>query len=205
MPTLLIVRHGQSVWNLENRFTGEVDVDLSPLGEEEARKAGRLLKPYTINRAYTSVLKRAIHTLTLIEEEMGTHLPVEKSAALNERNYGALQGLNKDDVAKQYGLDQVTIWRRSFAVVPPEGESLEQTLGRVLAYYTTTVEPHLKAGETILIVAHGNSLRALMMHLEKLTPTQIETIDLATGVPRCYTFDTALNVLEATYLTEESK
>jgi len=205
MAYLLTVRHGQSVWNLENRFTGETDVDLSPLGEDEARRAGQLLKPYPVDLAYTSVLKRAIRTLAIIEQQTGqTDLPVVRTAALNERNYGALQGLNKAEVAQQYGVAQVTLWRRSYDVAPPRGESLKDTYERVVPYYTTQIEPRLKAGKNVLIVAHGNSLRALMMHLEQLSPVQIARIDLATGVPRLYEFDASLRVLKAVYLPESS-
>lgn len=198
MAYLLLVRHGQSVWNLENRFTGEVDVDLSPTGEAEARRAGRLLKPYPVDVAFTSVLKRAIHTLTLILEQTGqTNLPVSRSAALNERNYGLLQGLNKADVARQYGEDQVTLWRRSYDAVPPNGESLKDTYARVVPYYQAQIEPNLKAGKNCLVVAHGNSLRALLMYLEHCSPATIEHIDLPTGVPRLYSFD-ALGHLQNT-------
>lgn len=206
MTYLAIVRHGQSVWNLENRFTGEVDVDLSPKGEEEARQAGQLLKPYPVDYAFTSVLKRAIHTLAIIEKETGqTRLPVSESAALNERNYGDLQGLNKEDVAKQYGVKQVDEWRRSYEATPPHGESLERTYNRVVPYYQAEIEPKLTAGQRVLIVAHGNSLRSLMMYLEKISPTDIAKTELATGVPRLYTFNTDMKLETATYLSVEAK
>ncbi len=206
MPNLLIVRHGQSIWNLENRFTGEVDIDLSPAGEAEARQAGRLLKPYPVDAAYTSVLMRAMHTLTIILEQTGqTDLPIIRSAALNERNYGALQGLNKAEVAPQYGDSQLALWRRSYAVRPPQGESLEDTRHRVVPYYTSQIEPRLRAGQNILVVAHGNSLRALMMFLEDISPVDIAGIDLATGVPRLYTFDAALHLLKVNYLLPQGQ
>ena len=206
MAYLAIVRHGQSVWNLENRFTGETDVDLSPHGEDEARQAGQLLKPYPVACAFTSVLKRAIRTLEIIEQQTGqTNLSVTKSAALNERNYGDLQGLNKDDVARQYGVKQLNEWRRSYAAVPPHGESLEHTHARVVPYYQAEIEPRLKAGQNVLIVAHGNSLRSLMMYLENISPEDIAKTELATGVPRLYIFGNDLTLEKATYLSVSQK
>lgn len=201
MPLLSIVRHGQSTWNLENRFTGEVDVDLTPLGREEARSAGKKLAHIPFTRCFTSVLKRAIETLDIILEE--THrqgLPIVRDKALNERNYGQLQGLNKAETAKKYGDQQVAIWRRSYSVRPPGGESLDDTAARVIPYYTKDIEPHLKKGENILIVAHGNSLRALMMHLEHIGEDKIATVDLPTGTPRLYTFDEQLRLVSVNYL-----
>jgi 2,3-bisphosphoglycerate-dependent phosphoglycerate mutase len=201
MSILIIVRHGQSAWNLENRFTGEVDIDLTPLGEEEAKKAGQLLKPHHIDEAFTSVLKRAIHSLDIILKETGNeHLPVVRSAALNERNYGDLQGLNKAETEKRYGHDQVLTWRRSYAVAPPNGESLKNTYDRVIPYYQKEIEPQLRAGKNILIVAHGNSLRALMMFLENISPEEIVNLNLATGVPRVYEFDASLHLVKAYYI-----
>ena len=201
MPLLVIVRHGQSVWNLENRFTGEVDVALTPLGREEARSAGRKLKGISFSQAFTSVLQRAIETLTLILEETGhTDLPVSRSKALNERNYGQLQGLNKTGVAEQYGAEQVVAWRRSFSIRPPGGESLADTASRVLPYYRQEIEPLLKKGENILIVAHGNSLRSLMMQLENISEEGIADVDLPTGTPRCYTMDDQLRIGKVEYL-----
>ncbi len=200
MPSLFIVRHGQSVWNLENRFTGWADVELTPKGEEEARQAGQLLKAYPIDAAYTSVLKRAIHTLALICEVIDKpDLPITRNAALNERNYGDLQGLNKAETAQKYGADQVLTWRRSYAIRPPNGESLEDTYHRVIPYYQQTIEPQLTVGKNILIAAHGNSLRALMMYLEHISPAAIEHIDLPTGVPRHYQL-----AVSGTTLTVES-
>ena len=201
MPRLAIVRHGQSAWNLENRFTGEVDVDLTPLGREEARAAGKKLAPIPFSRCFTSVLKRAIETLEIILEEMhGQDLPIVYDKALNERNYGQLQGLNKAETAKKYGDEQVATWRRSYAVRPPGGESLQDTAARVIPYYTKHIEPDLKKGGNILIVAHGNSLRALMMHLEHIGEDTIATVDLPTGHPRLYTFDEQLKLLSADFL-----
>jgi 2,3-bisphosphoglycerate-dependent phosphoglycerate mutase len=201
MPILVIVRHGQSTWNLENRFTGEVDVDLTPLGEKEAKKAGRLLKAYHFDKAYTSVLKRAIHSLDIILEETGNiHIPVTRTPALNERNYGDLQGLNKTETEKKYGASQVLLWRRSFDVAPPHGESLKNTYDRVVPYYTKEIVPDLKDGKNVLVVAHGNSLRALMMHLENIPQEEIVNLNLATGVPRVYEFDHLLHVAKSYYL-----
>ena len=201
MPTLIIVRHGQSTWNLENRFTGEVDVPLTPLGEAEAKHAGELLKPYTLHEAFTSVLIRAIHTLEIIEKEMGkATLPVTRSAALNERNYGELQGLNKTETEQKYGVKQVLLWRRSFEIKPPGGESLKDTYDRVVPYYQKEIEPKLKSGKNILIAAHGNSLRALMMYLENIGTEEIVTTTLPTGVPRVYELDDTLKIVKAAYL-----
>jgi 2,3-bisphosphoglycerate-dependent phosphoglycerate mutase len=201
VSTLIIVRHGQSTWNLENRFTGEVDVDLTPLGVTEAIKAGQQIKPYLIDAAYTSALKRAIESLDLILREMNaTNIPVMRTAALNERNYGDLQGLNKVETEKKYGPQQVLIWRRSFDVAPPHGESLKNTYDRVVPYYKKEMEPRLTAGKNLLIVAHGNSLRALMMYLEKISPEEIANLNLATGVPRLYEFGPQLNLAKCFYL-----
>jgi 2,3-bisphosphoglycerate-dependent phosphoglycerate mutase len=201
MPLLVIVRHGQSAWNLENRFTGEVDVELTPKGREEARAAGEKLKPFSFAHGFTSVLQRAIETLSLILETSGhKDLPVSRDKALNERNYGDLQGLNKTDIAQKYGDHQVSIWRRSYAVRPPGGESLQDTATRVLAYYNQEIEPLLKAGNNILIVAHGNSLRALMMHLEQLSEEAIAEVNLPTGTPRLYTLTKELKIEKVVYL-----
>jgi len=201
MPNLCIVRHGQSAWNLENRFTGEVDVDLTPLGREEARQAGKKLVAYPFSTAYTSLLRRAFETLSLILEETGQmDLPVIRDKALNERNYGDLQGLNKTGVAQKYGEDQVAVWRRSYAVRPPGGESLEDTAHRVIPYYMKEIRPKLEEGQHILIVAHGNSLRALMMHLENIDEAAIADVDLPTGLPRMYHFDGRLQLQKVEYL-----
>jgi 2,3-bisphosphoglycerate-dependent phosphoglycerate mutase len=202
MPLLVIVRHGQSVWNLENRFTGETDVELTPLGREEAISAGKKLAVIPFSCAFSSVLKRAIETLVLIMEqtEGDGNLPVICNKALNERNYGELQGLNKADVAKTYGEEQVAVWRRSFSVRPPGGESLQDTVARVVPYYQREIEPRLTQGENVLVVAHGNSLRALMMHLEQINEEGIAEVDLPTGTPRMYTFDRFLAVEKVGYL-----
>jgi 2,3-bisphosphoglycerate-dependent phosphoglycerate mutase len=186
---LVLVRHGQSEWNLKNLFTGWKDPDLSPQGITEAKEAGRKLKAHglSFDIAFTSVLKRAQHTLDLILEELGqTDIPVKKDVALNERDYGDLSGLNKDDARKKWGEDQVQIWRRSYDVPPPGGESLKDTLARTLPYYVQEILPCVLRGQRTLVVAHGNSLRALIMVLEKLSPEGILARELATGVPIIY-------------------
>lgn len=200
MAKLVIVRHGQSQWNLENRFTGWVDVDLAPKGIEEAHAAGQKLKGYQFDMAYTSALKRAQRTLGIILEEMGVDLPITRNEALNERMYGDLQGMNKDEARAKFGEEQVHIWRRSFDTPPPGGESLKLTADRVLPYFEKEIVPKLKAGKNIIIAAHGNSLRALVMSLEKLTPEQILKTEIPTGAPRLYELDENLEVKNAEYL-----
>lgn len=200
MAILVIVRHGQSEWNLKNLFTGSSDVDLTPLGEQEAQHAGIVLRSYHFDVAYTSVLKRAIHSLEIIIHEMDATMPVYKSASLNERNYGDLQGLNKAEVGAHYGAQQLMLWRRSFTEVPPNGESLENTYQRVVPYYKKEIEPQLNGGKNVLIVAHGNSLRALMMYLEGLRQEDISFIDLVTSAPRLYEFSEDLLVKKAEYV-----
>jgi 2,3-bisphosphoglycerate-dependent phosphoglycerate mutase len=201
MAKLVLLRHGESQWNLENRFTGWIDVPLSPKGEQEARDAGAKLKGFSFHRAYASVLKRAIDTLTIVLNVIGqTTVPVEKDQALNERMYGDLQGLNKAETAKKYGDQQVKIWRRSYDVRPPGGESLKDTAERVLPYYENKIRPHLLAGETILIAAHGNSLRALVMQLDGLTREQVLELNIPTGAPLLYEFDEGGRVTAHRYL-----
>lgn len=201
MPNLIIIRHGQSEWNLQNRFTGETDIDLTAVGIAEAKNAGMLIKPYSIDAAYTSVLKRAIHTLNIILEVTGNvSVPVTCNAALNERNYGDLQGLNKADTIKKYGEAQVLLWRRGYSAVPPNGESLKDTYNRVVPYYNKEIAPKLSAGKNILIVAHGNSLRALMMYLENISEEAIANVNLATGAPRLYRFNNTMVLLRAFYI-----
>lgn len=200
MPILVIVRHGQSEWNLKNLFTGWSDVELTPTGEHEAEYAGIVLRPYHFDLAYTSVLKRAIHTLNIILDEMKLTIPIIQNKALNERNYGDLQGLNKAEVGNKYGAQQLIAWRRSYTEVPPGGESLENTYQRVIPYYQQEIEPNLHAGKNVLIVAHGNSLRALMMFLEKITPEDIAHVDLATGAPRLYEFSDNLELNSVSYI-----
>ena len=198
---LIIIRHGQSTYNLANLFTGNVDSPLSPLGKEEAQVAGEKIKHFTFDIAFTSMLVRAEETLKIVLEEMKqTSIPIIKDAALNERMYGDLQGLNKSETIAKYGAEQVQIWRRSYAVRPPGGESLEDTYNRTVPYYKSVIEPKLKAGKNILIVAHGNSLRALMMHLENISKEAIVDVDLPTGIPRLYNFDSRLKLISAIYL-----
>lgn len=201
MPNLVIVRHGQSQWNLENRFTGWIDIDLSPAGIEEAKKAGAKLNGYKFDKAFTSDLIRAQRTLDIILEETGQKdIPVEKDKALNERMYGDLQGMNKDECREKFGADQVKIWRRSYDIPPPNGESLKDTADRVLPYYREKIEPELMAGKDILISAHGNSLRALIMHLENLSKEEILETEIPTGSPKKYVLDGGLKVIETSYI-----
>lgn len=201
MSILVIVRHGQSLWNLENKFTGETDVPLTDTGREEARNAGETLKGFVFNKAFTSVLERAKETLSIILDITGqTHIPVIFNKALDERNYGSLQGLNKTETAAKYGDHQVEIWRRSYDIQPPGGESLKDTAARVIPYYQREIEPLLKAGENILISAHGNSLRSLMMYLENIPEDKIVKVEIPTGKPRLYQLDAQLNLLETKYL-----
>jgi 2,3-bisphosphoglycerate-dependent phosphoglycerate mutase len=201
MASLTLIRHGQSTYNLANLFTGNTDVPLTALGEEEAREAGKKLKAYTYNTAYTSMLNRAQQTLRIILEEIQqTTIPVIKNAALDERRYGHLQGLDKAATAAKYGDAQVEIWRRSYAVRPPGGESLEDTFNRTVPYYRSEIEPKLRSGENILIVAHGNSLRALMMYLENISKEEISNVNIPTGLPRLYNFDSELKLISVKYL-----
>ena len=199
MPLLVSVRHGQSEWNLQNRFTGDMDVDLTDLGRAEALQAGKDLQGIVFNYGFTSMLKRANETLDIILKEIHQeNIPLIKNKALNERNYGNLQGLNKADTAQKYGAEQVEIWRRSYNVRPPGGESLADTAARVIPYYQKEIEPLLRKGDNILIVAHGNSLRALMIGLEGLSKEEIEKVDLPTGQPRIYHLDSDLKIINIT-------
>ena len=187
--TLVLVRHGQSDWNLKNLFTGWKDPELSPQGVNEAKAAGQRLKAKGLkfDICFTSALTRAQHTLNLILGELGqTGLPETRDQALNERDYGELTGLNKDDARAKWGEEQVLIWRRSYDVPPPGGESLKDTLARSLPYYVHMIQPHVLEGKTVLVAAHGNSLRSLIMAIEGLTPTQILKRELETGVPVVY-------------------
>lgn len=230
---LVLARHGESEWNKANLFTGWTDVDLSDLGREEAREAGKLLKDegFEFDFCYTSYLKRAIHTLNLILEEMDEeYLPVFKAWQLNERHYGALQGLNKMETAQKYGEPQVKLWRRSFDVAPPSlektdkrnpalqrayrdvspsvlplTESLKTTIERVVPYFNDTIKPLVQLGQKILIVAHGNSLRALVKYFEHISDEDITAVNIPTGVPLLYTFDSKFNVLEKKYLGDQAK
>lgn len=196
---LVLVRHGQSVWNAKNLFTGWKDVDLTELGIAEARKGGVRLKAEGIrfDIAYTSALKRAQRTLELILEELGQpDLETIRDQALNERDYGDLVGLNKAETAKKYGDEQVHIWRRSFDTPPPGGESLKDTADRVLPYYDARILPDVKAGKNVIVSAHGNSLRALIMRLDNLAPDEVTQLELATGVPMIYRLDADGSVME---------
>ncbi len=187
--TLVLVRHGQSEWNLKNLFTGWKDPALTEKGIGEARAAGQRLKAKGLNFdiCFTSALSRAQNTLKLILEEMGqTGLPETRDQALNERDYGELTGLNKDDARAKWGEEQVHVWRRSYDVPPPGGESLKDTLARSLPYYVHKIQPHVLDGKTVLVAAHGNSLRSLIMAIEGLTPEQILKRELETGVPTVY-------------------
>ena len=196
---LVLVRHGQSEWNLKNLFTGWRDVDLTEQGIKEAKAAGQKLKAQDLSFdvAFTSALKRAQRTLELMLGEMGqSKIPVIKDQALNERDYGDLSGLNKDDARKKWGEEQVMIWRRSYDTPPPGGESLKDTLARVLPYYCQNILPCVLRGEQTLVVAHGNSLRALLMVLERATPKTITGIELETGVPVVYTLNADSTVVD---------
>jgi 2,3-bisphosphoglycerate-dependent phosphoglycerate mutase len=231
-PNLVLLRHGQSTWNQENRFTGWIDVPLSDTGRQEAHEAGRQLRDAGIDFdiAYTSLLKRAIHTLWIALDEIdAAWLPVERSWRLNERHYGALQGLNKAETAAKHGDDQVLIWRRSYDIPPPpldrqdpthpshdrryaqlaadgatpDAESLKLTLERALPYWHDTIAPRLRAGHTVLIAAHGNSLRALVKHLDGISDDEITALNIPTGMPLAYTLDANLNVQDRQYLAGE--
>ena len=187
--TLVLVRHGQSEWNARNLFTGWKNPDLTPLGVDEARRAGRELKKHDLlfSVGFTSALIRAQHTLSLIFEELGqSKVPTFRDRALNERHYGDLSGLNKDEARDRWGEEQVRLWRRSYDVPPPGGESLKDTVARVLPFYCQRILPPVMRGERVLVAAHGNSLRALAMVLDQLTPESVPTLELATGVPIIY-------------------
>src|SRR6185503_13930528 len=228
MYKLVLIRHGESEWNRENRFTGWKDVDLSEKGKEEARAAGKLLKAegFVFDEAYTSVLKRAIRTLWMILDEMDLMwIPETKSWLLNERHYGALQGLNKAETAAEFGEEQVLVWRRSFDIPPtaleetderwlgrdpryctiepgkfPKTECLKDTVARVLPYYQTEIAPKIKAGKRILIAAHGNSLRALVKHLDNISEEDIVSRNIPSGIPLVYELDDDLKPLKSFYL-----
>jgi 2,3-bisphosphoglycerate-dependent phosphoglycerate mutase len=196
MALLVLLRHGESQWNLENRFTGWIDVPLTERGRDEARRAGEKLRGIRFDRAFTSVLQRAIETLDIVLRVLNqTDLPIERDQALNERHYGDLQGLNKAETAKKFGDEQVHIWRRSYDVAPPGGESLQDTAARTLPYFESKIVPALAAGNNVLVSAHGNSLRSIVMHLDRLTREQVLELNLATGVPLVYEFDGQMRVV----------
>lgn len=200
MSKLILVRHGQSLWNLENRFTGWVDVPLTEQGYAEARQAGERIRGLHIDVAYTSNLSRAQETLRTILETLNLKVPVIRDQALNERHYGQLQGLNKEQTAVKYGAEQVHIWRRSFDVPPPGGEALKNTAERTLPFFENCILGDLKQGKNVLVAAHGNSNRSIVMKLENMTPEQILSLELATGIPRVYDLDADGNVLRVEVL-----
>ncbi len=228
MYKLVLIRHGESTWNLENRFTGWVDVDLTPTGVSQAMSAGQLLKAegYEFDIAYTSVLKRAIHTLNYCLDEMDRiWLPVVKSWRLNERHYGGLQGLNKADMARQYGEDQVLVWRRSYDTPPPAleptdprcergdrryeklaasdvplTECLKDTVARVVPFWTESMAPAIRAGKRLVVAAHGNSIRALVKYLDGVSDSDIVGLNIPTGIPLVYELDEALRPVRHYYL-----
>jgi 2,3-bisphosphoglycerate-dependent phosphoglycerate mutase len=230
---LVLVRHGQSQWNLDNRFTGWVDVDLTEQGRNEAREAGRLIRDTGIvfDRAHTSLLKRAIRTLWISLEELDQMwLPVRRDWRLNERHYGALQGLNKAETAAKHGEDQVKIWRRSYDTPPPpmaaddpdhpsrdpryagldrrvlpDTESLSLTLDRVLPYWHDAIAPDLKAGRNVLVTAHGNSLRALVKYLQSIPDDEITGLNIPTGIPQLFELNDELEVVSSGYLGDADK
>ncbi len=189
MPKLVLVRHGQSFWNLQNRFTGWVDVPLTEKGKEEAFKAGELLKDIRFQVAYTSDLSRAQDTLKIILEVIGLNIPVIKNQALNERDYGDLTGLNKDRAREKYGKEIVHLWRRSFDIPPPKGESLKDTAARTIPFLERAILGDIAIGNNVLVVAHGNSNRSIVMHLENLGPEEIVKVELPTGQPIVYDLD----------------
>jgi 2,3-bisphosphoglycerate-dependent phosphoglycerate mutase len=232
MIKLVLLRHGQSTWNLSNRFTGWTDVDLSETGVAEAHQAGQILKAegYDFDLALTSVLKRAIRTLWITMDEMDLMwIPVERAWQLNERHYGALQGLNKAETAEKYGQEQVKIWRRSYSIPPPPldmddprhprfekryaglkpeqvpaCESLKDTLIRVLPYWDATIVPYLKQGKKLLVAAHGNSLRALVKHLDHISDEEIPELNIPTGIPLVYELDEDMKALRHYYLGDQA-
>jgi 2,3-bisphosphoglycerate-dependent phosphoglycerate mutase len=228
MNKLVLLRHGESIWNKENRFTGWTDVDLSEKGREEAKKAGQVLKEkgFTFDLAYTSVLKRAIRTLWIVMDEMDLMwIPVYRSWRLNERHYGALQGLNKSEIAAKYGEDQVLMWRRSYDIQPPAlletdphypgndprykeldprdiplTECLKDTVRRFLPFWHQTLAPVIKSGKKVLIAAHGNSLRALVKYLDNISDQEIVGLNIPTGLPLVYELDNDLKPIKNYYL-----
>lgn len=233
MKKIVLLRHGESTWNQENRFTGWTDVDLTPQGIQEAQNAGRLLREhgFAFDIAYTSVLKRAIRTLWIVLDEMDQMwIPVQHTWRLNERHYGALQGLNKAETATQYGDEQVLIWRRSYDVRPPAltiddsryagmdpryknlahddiplTECLKDTVARFLPYWNTTIAPQVQAGKSIIIAAHGNSLRALVKYLDNISDADILNCNIPTGVPLIYELDDNLKPIQNYYLGDSTE
>jgi len=233
MFKLVLLRHGESTWNKENRFTGWTDVDLSEKGTQEARQAGRILKQrgYIFDLAFTSVLKRAVRTLWIVQDEMDLMwIPVKKSWRLNERHYGALQGLNKSETARKFGEEQVLVWRRSYDIPPPSldkrdprspvgdprylglkreqlpmSESLKDTYRRCLPYWHKSIAPAVKAGKKVIVSAHGNSLRALVKYLDGVSDEAIVALNIPTGIPLIYELDRGLKKINSYYLASEQE
>ena len=192
MTSLILIRHGQSVWNASNRFTGWTDVDLSDKGVIEAEEAGRQLSEIRIDVVHTSDLIRAQRTAEIVmqhNESSGEDVPTRYDWRLNERHYGSLQGLNKAETAEKHGAEQVHIWRRSFDAPPPEGESLEMTAERTIPYFTEEIIPDLESGKNVLVSAHGNSLRSIVMHIEEISPEDIVSLEIPTGEPMYYNYE----------------
>ena len=191
MVTLVLIRHGQSLWNAENRFTGWTDIDLSEKGEKEAKEAGEKLENVAFDVVHTSALMRAQRTAEIIikHNKISKDIPTYKDERLNERHYGSLQGLNKTETAEKYGAEQVHIWRRSFDISPPDGESLKMTAERTLPYFKEDVLRHLDEGKNVLISAHGNSLRSIVMYIENISKEDIVKLEILTGVPRTYDYE----------------
>ena len=211
MPNLILLRHGESQWNLENRFTGWTDVPLSPKGAQEAHEAGQKLNNYKFDVAYTSVLKRAIYTLNIVLKIIGQEkLPIFYDKSLNERHYGALQGLNKAETAQKYGDQQVKLWRRSYDVAPPKdktplnpdaiSESLKDTAARTLPYFESKIIPEISKGKNVIVSAHGNSLRSIVMKLDNLTKEEVVELNIPTVVPLLYVYDSKGVIKEHRYL-----
>lgn len=200
MAKLVLIRHGQSLWNLENRFTGWVDVPLTQKGREEARAAAKKIAGMHFDVAYTSALSRAQETLKEILDTLGYDLPIIRDQALNERHYGDLQGLNKAQTAEKYGAEQVHLWRRSYDVPPPNGEALKNTAERTLPFFDRCIKGDLVEGKNVLVVAHGNSNRSIVMSLENLSGEEVVKLELGTGIPRIYDIDNEGKVLSMTSL-----
>ncbi|MDG7044010.1 MAG: 2,3-bisphosphoglycerate-dependent phosphoglycerate mutase [Nitrososphaerota archaeon] len=205
MTKLCLLRHGESLWNMENRFTGWVDVPLSVNGKEEALNAGKLLKKENIkfDVAYTSTLVRAIKTLEIVLTVLDVDIPIIRDQHLNERHYGDLQGLNKTETAKKYGEEKVLLWRRSYNVKPPNGESLEDTQKRTIPFFENCIMGDLKLGKSVLVSAHGNSLRSIVMYLENISEDVIPTLEIPTGIPIIYEFNNSMKIINKKTLKKE--
>lgn len=205
MSKLVLVRHGQSTWNLANKFTGWTDVPMTEKGEEEARKSGVVLKDVKFDLAFTSVLERATKTLDIILEVIDQKdIPIERDKAINERHYGDLQGLNKDETREKFGKEQVHIWRRSYDVRPPGGECLEDTANRAIPYFEDKILPRVKEGKNVIVAAHGNSLRAIVMKLDNLSKEEVLELNIATGTPITYEIDSDGKILSKTIADMEA-